>query len=127
MCVLRWFTRGWTLQELLAPRTMKFYGGGWTPLSNSTDDKQDQDVVTMNALLQATGIPLNDLHPGTRNVHERMMWASTRTTARIVDIAYCLIGIFNVSMTIAYGEGQRAFYRLVEAIIDRCGEWQIMA
>ncbi|KAF8837978.1 HET-domain-containing protein [Paxillus ammoniavirescens] len=123
-----WFTRGWTLQELLAPRTMKFYGGGWTPLSNSTNDKHD--VVMMNALSQATGIPLDDLRyfrPGTRDVHERMMWASTRTTTRIEDIAYCLIGIFDVSMTIAYGEGQRAFYRLMEAIINRCGEWQIMA
>ncbi|KIJ11860.1 hypothetical protein PAXINDRAFT_83829, partial [Paxillus involutus ATCC 200175] len=123
-----WFTRGWTLQELLAPRTMKFYGGGWAPLTNSTNDKKD--VVMMNALSQATGIPLDDLRyfrPGTRDVHERMMWASTRTTTRIEDIAYCLIGIFDVSMTIAYGEGQRAFYRLMEAIINRCGEWQIMA
>ncbi|KAH7881997.1 hypothetical protein F5I97DRAFT_2076360 [Phlebopus sp. FC_14] len=75
-------------------------------------------------------IPLDDLcyfRPGTRDVHEKMMWASTRTTTRIEDIAYCLIGIFDVSMTIAYGEGKRAFYRLMEAIIHRCGEWQIMA
>ncbi|KAH7882240.1 hypothetical protein F5I97DRAFT_2076061 [Phlebopus sp. FC_14] len=75
-------------------------------------------------------IPLDDLcyfRPGTRDVHEKMMWASTRTTTRIEDIAYCLTGIFGVSMTIAYGEGKRAFYRLMEAIIHRCGEWQIMA
>ncbi|KAH7881996.1 hypothetical protein F5I97DRAFT_2076358 [Phlebopus sp. FC_14] len=89
-----WFTRGWTLQELLALRTMKFYGRRQT--------ERGEDECSM-------------------------MWASTRTTTRIEDIAYCLIGIFDVSMTIAYGEGKRAFYRLMEAIIHRCGEWQIMA
>ncbi|KAG6328848.1 hypothetical protein ID866_10241 [Astraeus odoratus] len=123
-----WFTRGWTLQELVAPKTMKFYGKDWVPISNSTNDKQDPTM--MNVVSRATGIPLDDLRcfrPGTRDVHTRMMWASTRTTTRIEDIAYCLIGIFDVSMTVAYGEGKRAFYRLIEAIIHRCGEWQIMA
>lgn len=123
-----WFTRGWTLQELLAPRTMKFYGKGWVPLSNSVNDKQDTHML--DALSRATGIPHHDLRyfrPGTRNVHEKMMWAANRTTTRVEDIAYCLIGLFDVSLTIAYGEGQRAFYRLMEAIIDRCGEWEIMA
>ena len=123
-----WFTRGWTLQELLAPRTMKFYGKGWVPLSNSLNDKQDAQMLS--ALSRATGIPHHDLRffrPGTRNVHEKMMWAANRTTTRVEDIAYCLIGVFDVSLTIAYGEGQRAFYRLMEAIINRCGEWEIMA
>ena len=123
-----WFTRGWTLQELLAPRTMKFYGKGWVPLSNSVNDKQD--VQMLDALSRATGIPHRDLRlfrPGTRDVHQKMMWASNRTTTRVEDIAYSLIGIFDVSLTIAYGEGQRAFYRLMEAIVNRCGEWEIMA
>ena len=123
-----WFTRGWTLQELLAPRTMKFYGKGWVPLSNSINDKQDARML--DVLSRATGIPHHDLRffrPGTRNVHEKMMWAANRTTTRVEDIAYCLIGVFDVSLTIAYGEGQRAFYRLMEAIINRCGEWEIMA
>ena len=123
-----WFTRGWTLQELLAPRMMKFYGKGWAPLSDSVNDKQD--VRMLDALSRATGIPHRDLRhfrPGTRDVHQKMMWASNRTTTRVEDIAYSLIGIFDVSLTIAYGEGQRAFYRLMEAIINRCGEWEIMA
>ena len=122
-----WFTRGWTLQELLASRTMKFYGKGWAPLSNSVNDKQDARML--DALSRATGIPRHDLHhfrPGTRDVHGKMMWASTRTTTRVEDMAYCLIGVFDVSLTIAYGEGQRAFYRLMEAIIHRCEEWEIM-
>ncbi|KAF8549355.1 hypothetical protein OG21DRAFT_606102 [Imleria badia] len=123
-----WFTRGWTLQELLAPRMMKFYGKDWVPLSNSVNDKQD--VEMLDALSQATGIPHRDLRifrPGTRNVHQKMMWASNRTTTRVEDLAYSLIGIFDVSLTIAYGEGQRSFHRLMEAIINRCGEWEIMA
>ena len=65
-----WFTRRWTLQELLAPRTMKFYGKGWVPLSNSVNDKQD--VQILDSLSRAAGIPHRDLHffrPGTRDVH----------------------------------------------------------
>ncbi|KAJ8590054.1 hypothetical protein M405DRAFT_693820, partial [Rhizopogon salebrosus TDB-379] len=61
------------------------------------------------------------------NVHQKMMWASTRTTTRIEDVAYSLIGIFDVTMMIAYGEGKRAFHRLMEAIVHKCDEWQIFA
>jgi len=123
-----WFTRGWTLQELLAPRRMKFYGGNWLPLTSDTNDKDNMELMAV--LSHATRIPLDDLRhfrPGTRNVHQRMMWASTRTTTRIEDIAYSLIGIFDVPMMIAYGEGNRAFHRLMEAIIHKCDEWQVFA
>ena len=123
-----WFTRGWILQELLAPRTIKFYGKDWVPISDSVNDKQD--LRMLNALSRATGISRYDLcHfcPGIRDVHKKMMWASKRMTSRVEDMAYCLIGIFDVSLTIAYGEGQRAFYRLMEAIVSRCEEWEIMA
>ncbi|KAG2358607.1 hypothetical protein BDR07DRAFT_1489285 [Suillus spraguei] len=123
-----WFTRGWTLQELLAPWRMKFYVRNWQPLTSDLNDKENFEVVA--ALSRATRIPIDDLRyfqPGTNNVHEKMMWASTRTTTRIEDIAYSLIGIFDVSMMVAYGEGKRAFYRLMEAIIHKCDEWQIFA
>ncbi|KAG2748686.1 HET-domain-containing protein [Suillus brevipes Sb2] len=116
-----WFTRGWTLQELLAPWRMKFYVGNWQPLTSDLNDKENFEV--MAALSRTTRIPLDDLRhfqPGTHNVHEKMMWASTRTTTRIEDVAYSLIGIFDVSMMVAYGEGKRAFYRLIEAIIHKC-------
>ena len=65
-----WFTCRWTLQELLAPRMIKFYGKGWVPLSNSVNDKQD--IQMLGSLLRAAGIPHHDLHffrPGTRDVH----------------------------------------------------------
>ncbi|OAX40550.1 hypothetical protein K503DRAFT_602843 [Rhizopogon vinicolor AM-OR11-026] len=123
-----WFTRGWTLQELLAPRRMKFYGRDWIPLTSDVNDKENMEL--MAALSRATRIPLDDLRhfqPGTNNVHQKMMWASTRTTTRIEDVAYSLIGIFDVTMMIAYGEGKRSFHRLMEAIIHKCDEWQIFA
>jgi len=123
-----WFTRGWTLQELLAPQRMKFYGRDWKPLTSDVNDKENMEL--MPALSRATRIPLDDLRhfqPGTTNVHQKMMWASTRTTTRIEDVAYSLIGIFDVTMMIAYGEGKRAFYRLMEAIVHKCDEWQIFA
>ncbi|KAJ8590051.1 hypothetical protein M405DRAFT_933036 [Rhizopogon salebrosus TDB-379] len=123
-----WFTRGWTLQELLAPWRMKFYGANWIPLTSNDNDKENMEL--MAALSGATRIPLDDLRhfqPGTKNVHQKMMWASTRTTTRIEDVAYSLIGIFDVTMMIAYGEGKRAFHRLMEVIVHKCDEWQIFA
>jgi hypothetical protein len=123
-----WFTRGWTLPELLASRRMKFYGSNWQPLTSDVNDKEN--VEFMAVLSRATRIPLDDLRnfqPGTNHVHQKMMWASTRTTTRTEDVAYSLIGIFDVTMMIAYGEEKRAFHRLMEAIIQKCDKWQIFA
>ncbi|KIJ66922.1 hypothetical protein HYDPIDRAFT_108890 [Hydnomerulius pinastri MD-312] len=123
-----WFTRGWTLQELLAPEKMKFYGKEWTALGNSANDKDDRTI--MNALEWATEIPMEDLQwfsPGTRRVREKMAWASKRQTTRIEDIAYSLIGIFDVNMPVAYGEGEWAFHHLMEVIVQRCVEWEVFA
>ncbi|KAF9224474.1 hypothetical protein BS17DRAFT_779877 [Gyrodon lividus] len=121
-----WFTRGWTLQELLAPARLKFYGKSWIPISHSSNDKQDTAIL--NAISRVTNIPEDDIAsfvPGTQKVRERMMWASKRRTTRIEDIAYSLIGMFDVSLTIAYGEGDRAFYRLMVEVVQSCYEWDI--
>ncbi|KAF9241276.1 heterokaryon incompatibility protein-domain-containing protein [Melanogaster broomeanus] len=125
-----WFTRGWTLQELLAPTRIKIYGTNWLPLTgrDCTNDKENEEI--MRAISKVTGIPCSDLRyfsPGLLDVREKMVWASQRHTKRIEDIAYCLLGIFNVSMSIAYGEGRRSFRRLMEAIVQDCREWQIFA
>ncbi|KAH7882338.1 hypothetical protein F5I97DRAFT_347319 [Phlebopus sp. FC_14] len=125
-----WFTRGWTLQELLAPRAIRFYGRGWTPLGvvHGGNDKDDDRFAAV--LSAATEIPVDDLRnftPGTARVQEKMVWASKRRTTRVEDVAYSLIGIFDVSMQIAYGEGDWAFHRLMEVIIRRCDEWEIFA
>ncbi|KAH7922793.1 hypothetical protein BV22DRAFT_969606, partial [Leucogyrophana mollusca] len=120
-----WFRRGWTLQEFLAPQRMKFYGKGWIPFSRDTYDKdshtENGDSAVLVAMSSTTGIPIGDLlhfEPGTDRVAEKMSWASTRHTTRIEDVAYSLIGIFNVSLTTAYGEGDKAFYNLLKAIMQ---------
>ncbi|KAG1808130.1 heterokaryon incompatibility protein-domain-containing protein [Suillus variegatus] len=122
-----WFFRGWTLQELLAPLRMKFYGPRWTSLTDNENDKDD--AVVISALSRVTKIPLNDLcnfRPGPNRAWEKMTWAASRKTTRIEDVAYSLIGIFNISMTIAYGEGDRAFQRFMVELIQNCKEWQIL-
>ena len=123
-----WFTRGWTLQELLAPANIKFYGADWLPLNDSPNDKENSEI--MHIISDITGIDVRNLHyfsPGLLNVREKMLWASSRKTTRVEDVAYSLLGIFDISMPIAYGEGKRAFRRLMEVIVSDCREWQIFA
>lgn len=106
----RWFTRGWTLQELLAPSDFVFVDSDWNRIgtrSNLMDDVQD-----------ATGIPRQAFKSWrTFSVAQRMSWTSKRQTSRVEDLAYCLLGLFDVKMPLLYGEGQRAFWRLQEEII----------
>ncbi|KIN07159.1 hypothetical protein OIDMADRAFT_64423, partial [Oidiodendron maius Zn] len=96
----RWFTRGWCLQELIAPRELEFYANDWTELGTKLSLKAN--------LLKITSIPVSVLMgeelPSKCLVAERMSWASKRTTTRIEDTAYCLLGIFNVNMPLLYGE-----------------------
>ncbi|KAF9237744.1 heterokaryon incompatibility protein-domain-containing protein, partial [Melanogaster broomeanus] len=119
-----WFTRGWTLQELLAPKVVRFFGVGWQHLG-------DRDNIEIGDLISSvTNIPVVDLQrfsPGRDRVHEKMRWAARRKTTRVEDVAYCLLGIFDVSLTVAYGEGKRAWTRLMEAIMQSCNEWQVFA
>ncbi|KAM0270864.1 hypothetical protein ACHAQH_009290 [Verticillium albo-atrum] len=110
-----WFTRGWTLQELIAPSEVYFISQTWSrsPLGYKT---------TMAPLLEEiTGVKdgiLRDrdkLHDA--SIGERMSWASRRVTTRIEDEAYALMGIFGVCMPAIYGEGRKAFYRLQDEIM----------
>ncbi|EIW74851.1 hypothetical protein CONPUDRAFT_19246, partial [Coniophora puteana RWD-64-598 SS2] len=120
-----WFTRGWTLQELLAPSIIRFFDAGWRPLSLSFNDKEPGSTILPRISL-ITGIPsdqVHGFHPSSRmRVDNRMAWAAGRAVTRDEDAAYSLMGIFDVSIPIAYGEGQsRAFCRLVESIISAGG------
>ncbi|KIJ69730.1 hypothetical protein HYDPIDRAFT_104348 [Hydnomerulius pinastri MD-312] len=127
-----WFSRGWTLQELLAPKQIKFYKTDWTPLTNEINDKVDQRDSLMVTISKITRISIADLcffTPGMwgYSLRERLSWASHRKTTRIEDMAYSLIGIFDVSLTVAYGEGRRAFLRLQQAIIENNDSWEVFA
>jgi Heterokaryon incompatibility protein (HET) len=129
-----WFTRGWTLQELLAPRQIKFFDQSWRPLTHNCYNDKVPDiklgVPLWRTIHEITGIPVSQLlsfEPGMQHIKERMVWASARKTTRIEDKAYCLIGIFDVSLSIAYGEGAMAFHRLQLEIMQRSDDKGLFA
>jgi hypothetical protein len=108
----KWFTRGWTLQELIAPASVEFFSLQHQRLGDKQSLKQQ--------IFEITGVPLQALqgHPLDKfSVEERMTWAAKRRTTEEEDGAYSLLGIFGVFMPLIYGEGRRnAFVRLKEEI-----------
>ncbi|KAK1755848.1 heterokaryon incompatibility protein-domain-containing protein [Echria macrotheca] len=119
-----WFRRGWTLQELLAPRELRFYDQSWNLLG-------DRRTVA-KPVSTLTGIPLPFLAKYKQlkdaSVAQRMSWASTRVTKREEDLAYCLIGIFGISMAMNYGERlTKAFDRLQRKIMEEIEDDSILA
>ncbi len=122
----RWFTRGWTLQELLAPKNasyVHFYDKEWSYRGSKLD------FVT--AISNCTGVPrraLMGFYPiALYSVASKMSWAARRQTTRLEDSAYCLLGMFDVNMPLLYGEGGKAFRRLQEEIIKRHNDLTIFA
>ena len=113
-CTSRWFGRGWTLQELLAPKQMRFYNSAWGYIGTKG--------TLRTVITKITGIPgqillgITELHSA--SVAQRMSWAAGRDTKRKEDLAYCLLGIFGVTMPMIYGEGgEQAFFRLQDQIM----------
>ena len=110
-----WFTRGWTLQEIIAPRTCFIYSQDWVLLGDKDNfslSSQISDITGIDVEFLLHGAPLSDA-----SVAKRMAWMANRTTTRIEDMAYCLLGIFDINMSLLYGEGEKAFIRLQEEII----------
>jgi hypothetical protein len=130
----KWWTRGWTLQELLAPRLVLFYNASWTRLGKKLDSmfRGSSPTGSLNALItEITGIGIEYLNGYNRScnasIAEKMSWAALRQTTREEDVAYSLLGIFNVNMPLLYGEKARAFHRLQEAIISSSHDQSIFA
>jgi hypothetical protein len=119
----RWFTRGWTLQELLSPTVVEFFSNSWASLG--TKD-QLADIISEVTQIDTTILRGKVLVLDT-SVAKRMSWVSTRQTTRPEDIAYCLMGLFEVHMPLLYGEGNRAFLRLQEEIIRSSDDQSIFA
>ncbi|KAK4097036.1 hypothetical protein N658DRAFT_397268, partial [Parathielavia hyrcaniae] len=119
----RWFTRGWTLQELLAPSQVDFYDGHWNPRGTKG--------YLCRGLFRITGIcptVLMDPHAvQSVPVAMRMSWAAARQTTRIEDKAYCLLGIFDVHMPLLYGEREKAFIRLQQTIAQNINDMSLFA
>ncbi|KAH6839519.1 hypothetical protein B0I37DRAFT_408928 [Chaetomium sp. MPI-CAGE-AT-0009] len=108
----RWFTRGWTLQELIAPEHVEFYTADWAYLGK----KGDPNLLSTlsHASLISAFWPVNSI-PGTRK------------TTRQEDEAYCMMGLFDVNMPLLYGEGKKAFIRLQQEITKVTHDQSILA
>ncbi|KAJ3548062.1 hypothetical protein NM208_g1198 [Fusarium decemcellulare] len=107
-----WFTRGWTLQELLAPRHVVLYSQEWQCLGTKYGLVRLLSSITRigEEYLSGKDIQL-------ASVAKRMSWASRRNTSRVEDIAYCLLGVFDINVPLIYGEGMKAFQRLQGEIL----------
>jgi len=143
----RWFTRGWTLQELIAPSKVVFFDKNWTAFGErdemadviagitSVDPKilrrdhwegcpwWDAKGLRCEFCCSILSLDCLDLF----SVATRMSWASGRQTTRVEDQAYCLMGLFDVNMPLLYGEGAKAFTRLQEEIVRNCSDQSILA
>lgn len=117
----RWFTRGWTLQEMLAPKRVTFYGQQWNPLG--TKDHLSELVWSITRIRKDCLIRGGDAAK-LASVAQIMFWASSRQTTRGEDRAYSLMGLLDVNMPLLYGEGaDKAFLRLqLEVIRDSSDE-----
>ncbi|KAI0532365.1 hypothetical protein GGR58DRAFT_490623 [Xylaria digitata] len=118
----RWFTRGWTLQELIAPQSVEFFCSNSTLLGDKTSLERQLHEITGIAIQALQGTtPLS-----TFSVSERMSWAENRETGREEDKAYSLLGIFDIQMPLIYSEGAKnAFIRLQEKLYKRAKKHQL--
>jgi hypothetical protein len=119
----RWFTRSWTLQELLAPENAVFYDQNWK-------DSGSKRALAA-AIASITGIDRKLLSGEARvndySVAQKMSWASMRDATRVEDMAYSLLGLFSINMPLLYGEGLKSFARLQEEIIKTSTDQTIFA
>jgi hypothetical protein len=109
----RWFTRGWTLQELIAPAVVEFYSQEGELLGNKETFEQLLYEITEIPITALRGVPLTRF-----TLDERIQWAAKRETKKEEDRAYCLFGILNLYLPVFYGEGEKAIQRL-KAEFDR--------
>ncbi|KAI0196867.1 HET-domain-containing protein [Astrocystis sublimbata] len=120
----KWFRRGWTLQELVAPREFEFYSGSWELIGRKN--------ALGPLLAEITGIDVDILtHQkplSSASIARRMSWAARREVTRPEDMAYCLMGVFSVNMPMLYGEGaERAFLRLQEELMKESDDQSLFA
>ncbi|KAH9888771.1 heterokaryon incompatibility protein-domain-containing protein [Cubamyces lactineus] len=119
----RWHTRGWTLQELIAPENVLFLTRTWRVI----DSKLGLATLLEHATGVSAAVLTGEAAVESVSVACRMSWASSRKTTRIEDEAYSLLGIFGVYMPTIYGEGRNAFLRLQQEIIKTIPDQSIFA
>lgn len=147
----RWFDRGWTLQELIAPRKVEFFDQDWQLIGTRDVDLLDRVCDRSRIWPHVFREPRCSCHHdsglvlvrdgfcvncrsrdtlehtlSTFAVSIKMSWASARVTTRTEDAAYCLLGLFGINMPLLYGEGDKAFLRLQEAIVRQSKDQSIL-
>jgi tetratricopeptide (TPR) repeat protein len=111
-----WFTRGWTLQELIAPVSIEFFSREGRRIGDKASLDQLLHNITNIPLAALRNCPLNEF-----TTSERERWVETRRTKEEEDIVYCLLGILGVSMPTAYGEGQESARSRLQAELEGAG------
>ncbi|RMZ81455.1 hypothetical protein DV738_g2179, partial [Chaetothyriales sp. CBS 135597] len=123
----RWFQRGWTLQELLAPKREVFCNSRWEIIASSKAEIAEE----LSAITRIPLVFLDGTVPPSDNklcsIAMRMSWVARRQTTRVEDMAYCLLGLFDVHMPLIYGEGRKAFMRLQLEILKKSDDDSIYA
>ncbi|EEU35568.1 uncharacterized protein NECHADRAFT_17698, partial [Fusarium vanettenii 77-13-4] len=146
----RWFTRGWTLQELIAPHGLIFFDRHWKYMCSRDEIASRLERVTgiTQSILRRRHIlpPAETSHrydyrskcPGCGQIDEvktdlaeepisiKMKWAAKRRTTRPEDTSYCLLGLFDINMPLLYGEGENAFGRLQGEILKKSPDQSIL-
>ncbi|KAF8865534.1 HET-domain-containing protein [Acephala macrosclerotiorum] len=123
LAACRWFTRGWCLQELIAPKNVEFFNSQWNFLGTRAQMAPLLSKITLIDLEVLVDNKVMEFFP----VAHKMSWAARRETTREEDMAYCLLGIFDVNMPMLYGEGMKAFERLQEEIIKSSNDLSIFS
>lgn len=118
----RWFTRGWTLQELLGPERLRFFSSTFKFLG--TKRELCELLVVITGISDAA---IRNVSHASPNVAQKMSWAARRQTTRVEDMAYCLLGLFDVNIPLIYGEGEKAFRRLQEEIMKNSNDQTLFA
>lgn len=117
-----WWSRGWTLQELLAPKRVTFYDHFWTQVGTRERDRQKIAEITSIDIEALDALPLDAY-----SVANKMSWAAGRRTTRDEDRAYSMLGILGVNMPLLYGEGSKAFHRLQEELLRSTDDSTVFA
>ena len=118
----RWMTRAWTLQELLSPKSIRFYDRDWKLYRGDTRPNHKESPHTMRELAEAVGVAqdtLVDFSPKSLSVRAKLRLASTREATEKVDIAYALIGIFSSDLIPEYRDPEDALGLLLQEIVHQ--------
>ena len=125
-----WNTRAWTFQEYHASKVVRFYTEDWKPYLNLDihNHKESPEIISeMEEVTGASARALTALRPGLDDIREKLRLASTRQTTRVEDAAYSLLGIFSMSLSVVYGEGDKALGRFLAQLLASSGDTSILA